>query len=280
MIIGGRNRISAEIARQTQLAEAVARSQVEISGGKRILSPSDDAPGYARVAQIRKTQANETVWAANADAATALASRADATLESVVTAATRAVELMTLARTGTVSAESRETYGIELAGLAEEIRTLMAETDPRGQAVFPTTTPLAIPVGIGLELSATLQRDRVFGTGATDLATIIDEAVAALAIADDATRDTATADVMTRLQAASDTAIDARSEQGARMSLIESVKSRLASSGLALEEERSAIEDTDVSEVVARMNAQQLTLEAAQAAFVRINRQTLFDLLG
>ena len=51
-------------------------------------------------------------------------------------------------------------------------------------------------------------------------------------------------------------------------------------SGLALKSERSNIEDTDVTEATPRMNAAILTLEAAQASFVRINRQTLFDLLG
>ncbi|RJF93244.1 flagellin [Sphingomonas cavernae] len=280
MIIGGRNRISAEIARHTRLAEAIARSQIEISGGKRILSPSDDPAGYARVGQIQRSQSNEAVWGANADAASALAARADTALDSVVAAATRAVELITLARTGTVNAEDRQAYAIELAGLAADIRAQMAQTDPRGQPVFPVTAPLAIPVGKGLELSGTLQLDRVFGTGATDLATIMEDAAAALAIADDVTRNAATGTALTRLQNASGRAIDARSEQGARMTLIDSARERLANSKLALSEERLGIEATDVSETVARMNAQQLTLEAAQAAFVRINRKTLFDLLG
>lgn len=280
MIIGGRNRISAEIARQTRLAEAIARSQVEISGQKRILAPSDDPAGYARVGQIQRSQSNEAVWAANADAAAALAARADSALDSVVTAATRAVELITLARTGTVNAEDRQAYAIELQGLAADIRAQMAQTDPRGQAVFPLTAPLAIPVGKSLELSGTLQLDRVFGTGATDLATIMDDAAAALAIVDDATRNAATATALTRLQDATGRAIDARSEQGARMTLIDSALERLTNSKLALSEERLGIEATDIPETVARMNAQMLTLEAAQAAFARINRKTLFDLLG
>lgn len=280
MIIGGRNRISAEIARQTRLAERISRAQVEISGGKRILSPSDDPAGAARVGQIRRSEQNELVWAANADAAAALATRADSTLGTVVTAAARALELMTLARSATANAAARQAYAIELSGIAEDIRSLMAQTDPRGQRVFPTGDPLSIPVGPALELKATLSSDRVFGAGADDFAGVLDDAAAALAIADDASRATATGLTLDRLQAASSRAIDARSEQGGRMALIESVRDRLSGSRLALEEERSTIESTDLSETVARMNADMLTLEAAQASFVRLNRKTLFDLLG
>jgi flagellar hook-associated protein 3 FlgL len=40
------------------------------------------------------------------------------------------------------------------------------------------------------------------------------------------------------------------------------------------------LEDTDLTAAIARLNAQQLTLDAAQAAFARINRRSLFDLLG
>lgn len=280
MIIGGRNRISAEIARQTRLAEAVARAQIEISGGKRILAPSDDAAGYSRIGQIRQSQQNELVWEANAKTAESIATRADTTLGSIVTAGARAVELMTLARTATVSAEARKAYAIELTGIAENIRNFMAQTDPRGQRVFPTTDPLSIPVGDGIQVGATIRADRVFGTGADDFATILDDAAASLAIVDDATREAATGAALTKLQAASGRAIDARAEQGARMSLIDSALDRLTASKLGLEEERSAIESTNVPETVARMNAHILTLEAAQASFVRINRKTLFDLLG
>jgi flagellar hook-associated protein 3 FlgL len=44
--------------------------------------------------------------------------------------------------------------------------------------------------------------------------------------------------------------------------------------------ERSELESTDISEAIALLNAQTLTLDAAQAAFARINRRTLLDLLS
>jgi flagellar hook-associated protein 3 FlgL len=71
-----------------------------------------------------------------------------------------------------------------------------------------------------------------------------------------------------------------RGEHGVRAARIDAVRERLEAGSLQIEEERSGLEDTDISRVVAQINAKQLTLEAAQAAFARINRNTLFDLLG
>src|SRR3546814_15597640 len=48
----------------------------------------------------------------------------------------------------------------------------------------------------------------------------------------------------------------------------------LAVRGITLKDERSVVEDTDLSVAIAQLNAQELTLSAAQAAFAKINRQT------
>ena len=45
-------------------------------------------------------------------------------------------------------------------------------------------------------------------------------------------------------------------------------------------ERRSGLEDTDLTETIARIQSKLLSLEAAQAAFARINRQSLFDLIS
>lgn len=280
MIVGHRHRLNAEINRQGRLAEEIARAQMEISGKVKILAPSDDPAGAARVGQIKRSQSNEAIWLANAEAASALADRADTSLDSLVALGTRAIELMTAGRSGTVSAESREAYALELEGIAESIRAIQTQIDPRGQRVFPTNDPLEIPVGPSLTISATLPNDAVFGVGTDDFATILDEAAASLRIADQATREATTATSLTRVSAASSRAIDAQSAQGSRMSLIDSIKDRFAESKLTLESERSDIEDTDITEAVAKLNAQLLALEASQASFVRINKQSLFSLLG
>ena len=71
----------------------------------------------------------------------------------------------------------------------------------------------------------------------------------------------------------------ARGAQGALGSRIDALTERQANSGLQLEEERSSLESTDVTAAIAKLQSQQLTLQAAQAVFARVNASTLFDIL-
>ena len=48
---------------------------------------------------------------------------------------------------------------------------------------------------------------------------------------------------------------------------------------MQLEEQRSGLESTDITEAVARLGAKDLSLKAAQAVFARINQTSLFDIL-
>jgi len=279
MIIGSGNRLSAEIARQGRLSQDIARLQVEISGEKRILAPSDDPAGAARVAQIGRVQANEKAWAANADGAAALASRVETNLTTIGTAIDRAIELMTLARATTASAADRQTYAAEIAGIASDITELAGQSDSRGQSLFPSGEPLGIPVGKTATLQATLSHETVFGPAGADMVSVLNAAVTALG-SDDATVMAKTGEAMIAMQASRERLTDARGEHGARAALIDQVRDRFLASGLTLSEERSNIEDTDVTSAAPRLQAKLLTLEAAQAAFARIHKQTLFDLLG
>jgi flagellar hook-associated protein 3 FlgL len=54
---------------------------------------------------------------------------------------------------------------------------------------------------------------------------------------------------------------------------------RLTDRQLQLAESRSVLEDTDLTEAIANVQAKLTTLQAAQGAFSRIAQQTLFDLI-
>ena len=54
---------------------------------------------------------------------------------------------------------------------------------------------------------------------------------------------------------------------------------RFEATKLQLTEERSVLEDTDLHAAIAKLQSQQLTLDAAQAVFARVNQSTLFDVL-
>lgn len=278
MISGTRYQLNLTIARQSSLAGEIARGQTEIAAGKRILAPSDDPIGSARVAEIGRTQADETVWSRNVETAAALAARSDTTLTSVATGVDRAKELMLTAASGTMSADNRATIATELRGIADELATLRTTLDPRGEPLFRTSGALEIPVGPGERVVAVGTRASIFDAP-VDLVATIRAAAAAAVEPDPALRSAGTTSSLAALDAAAQQVATARAEQGVQADRLDKIRDRLASSGLQLEEQKSGLESVDVTDVIARIQSKQLNLQAAQAIFAKVNQNSLFDLI-
>lgn len=284
MITGTRYRLTMEINRQQALRRDIERAQIEISTTKRIQAPSDDPVGAARVSDIARTQAKEAAFKRNLDLAFAISARADEVLKSAAAGLTRANELMISGANGTMSAENRATIAIELRAIAEELAALKDSKDARGEPLFPASVSLQFPVADGISITAVSTRAAVFETVATasgprDVAAIVAAAADALVEPDAATRATAILASRAELQVADRHVAAARGEQGARGNRIDNLIESLANTGRQLAEERSAVEGAHVPEIVARLQARELTLDAAQAVFARVNQNTLFDIL-
>ena len=284
MISGTRYRLDQEINRQLALSRDVAKAQTQLSTQKRIQSPSEDPVAAARISSIGRAQANDAVWKSNLDLAASLADRADTALKAAGTAFDRVTELMTQGATGTLSDQDRATIALELRSIADELTTLKDSKDSRGNALFMSGYSLRIPVQSGVQVIAVGTREEVFESVATaggpkDLAAIVSDAAAALETADPTARAAAVATSVDEVKAAVGHVAAQRGEQGALANRVDALLERQADSGLQMEEERSGLEDTDIQAVVARLSSQQLSLQAAQAVFARVNENTLFDLL-
>jgi flagellar hook-associated protein 3 FlgL len=279
MINGTRFRIDTDIARQAGLAARIARGQSDIATGKRLVAPSDDPAANARIAVLRRQDSDATIWAANADSAASVAARADSALSAVGFLLVRARELVTSASSDTLNDADRAGIATELAGLADEIDGLSSETDAGGARIFPVGAALQVPVGGGLTLAATTSYADAFtavtGDGPVGIATILRNAGAALTTGT-AARASALADVTS----ASDHISAVGGEQGTRAARIDGARDRLITVKTSGTEERQALEATDVTGTIARLQGDQLALDAAQALFAKVNRRTLFDLLG
>jgi flagellar hook-associated protein 3 FlgL len=279
-MIGTNYRLTMETNRQAALSRDIARLQTEISTTKRIQAPSDDPVAAARVSEIGRTQANQASWKANLDLANALAAGAETTLEATANAITRAHELLVAGANGTLSATNRAAMALELRSIAAEITTLKDARDARGNRLFMSGWALQIPVAAGLAVTAVGTLEDVFeqvptAGGPRDLAAIAAEAATALESGNQA----AIAVSIGEAVAGVDHIAGIRGQQGARGNRLDQLVERYAASKLQLTEERSALEDTDVSAAIAKVQAQQLTLQAAQAVFARVNQSTLFDIL-
>jgi flagellar hook-associated protein 3 FlgL len=284
MISGTRYRLDQEINRQLSLSRDIAKAQTQLSTQKRLQSPSEDPVAATRISSIGRAQANEAAWKSNLNLAAALAERADTALKAVGGAFDRATELMTQGATGTLSDQDRATIALELRAIANELSALKDSKDSRGNALFMSGYSLRIPVQSGVQVIAVGTREDVCESVATaggpkDLAAIVADAATALEIAAPAAREAAVAVSMDEVAAAVGHVASQHGEQGALANRVDQLLERQADTNLQLTEERSGLEDTDIRAVIARLSSQQLSLQAAQAVFARVNESTLFDIL-
>lgn len=269
------NRMTREIARQQSLAEQLERTQIQISGGKKLLRMSDDPVAARRIATIGTTQASMTAWSANLNAASALVSQADGIMKSVSDLMTRARELTLAAVGDNANPADRAAIAAELGTIADEIDALAATRDSNGEPVFASGAARVMRFDASLSFAPVQSAADVFVFGGNSLSTGIRDAAAAVTSNDKAAMNMS----LGTLEGAISHVADEHARIGLAGGRLDRLADGLAARGIALKDERSAVEDTDLAVAIAELNAQELTLNAAQAAFAKINRQTLFDLL-
>ncbi len=281
MISGTRYQLRLETNRQLRLAGEIARAQAEISTGKKILAPSDDPGAAARISDIGRSQANQKTWRANLDKAMATYAQADGVLKSLGATFTRAAELMVQGASRTLSSVDRNAISLELESLSQHVASLRDTRDSRGELVFPLGAPIRIPVAANLELTAVADRTAIFDNvttpyGTSNLAKILNDAALAMRGGEPAPINA----LLNEVNAAVRHVAAAHADHGSRGNRIEDMIEQSESVKIVMADERKGLESADIAEVIARLQAKELSLEAAQAAFARIHRSNLFDLIG
>lgn len=270
------NRMTREIARQQKLADQIERTQIQISGGKKLLRMSDDPVAARRIATIGTSQASMKAWSANVNTADALVAQADAVMKSASGLMTRARELTLAAASDTANPADRATIAAELGAIADELDALVATRDSNGEPVFATGPARVMRFDTDISFAPVPSAADVFVVGGNSLATGIRDAAAAVTAGNRAAMGTS----ITTLATAIGHVADQHATLGLSGGRLERIGDGLAVRGITLKDERSSVEDTDLSIAIAELNAHDLTLSAAQAAFAKINRQTLFDILN
>lgn len=306
MIGATRYQASLEIQRQSSLAAEISKLQTSISTNQRMTAASDDPAAAARVSDIRQIQSNNATWLKNITTGAGIAATADTALSTLSTTIQRAKELIISGANDTNANVDRTQIAAELRSIADEITTLSNSKDPNGQPLFPTGSPLLIPIANGQSIAATASAKDIFGSvttehGTRSIADVINFAASALEAGPDdkipytdANGETTDANgdplTMTRaealtfsvssINAADDHVGTARTEQGLRAQRFDDAKSLIDSGNDDLKIERSSLEDTDTTAAVTSFQAKQLALQAAQTMFAQTHKSTLFDLLG
>lgn len=269
--------LNAEILRQQNLARDIATEQTKISTGKKINQPADNPQDWVQISQIGRQQSINDAWASNATFANARAAAAASSLGDINALMSKVTELLVQSTSTSQDSPGREAVAQSIEGIKQSIKDLLNQTDYQGTPVFDDTNTVNIPVGTGLAVDAVATRqsvsDNVIGTQSLD--DILQAAIDAVRNSDE----TALKQSLTDSRKALDHVIVAQSIQGVRQQRIDDIAERINNKKLDLTERRSGLEDTDVGEVITKLQSKLTTLEASQAAFARIGRQSLFDLL-
>ncbi|MCH4150415.1 MAG: flagellin [Sphingobium sp.] len=270
-----------EIRRQQLLAQSISTDQAAVSSGKRITLSSQDPQAWVQISDIGRAQAQNASWSDNISYAEGRSQKAEGNLGELNTLFSRARALMVSASTSTMDAAGKAAVLAELSGIRASVSDLLNEKDYQGVPVFDDTNPTMVPVSRGLTLEAVGTRQSI-ESGITVNSTprtlddILLEAYNAVSSGTQVALDAS----LTSTEAGLDHVILQQSIQGIRSDRLDTAKSQNTSIRLDLKERRSGLEDTDLTETIARIQAKLLSLEAAQAAFARINRQSLFDLIS
>lgn len=281
-MVGITNKIMlAEIRRQQQLSQNIVDGQTAISTGVTLNKPSNDALAWVQLSDVGRAQAQQSAWQTNISYGKTRAANAEANLDEVNNLLTRAQELVSSSRNGSVNDTSRVAIYEEMSTIRATISELLNQTDYQGVSVFDDQQSVLVPVSRGLNLAVVATRQEVsegIDVNGTPMSIddMLGQSIAALQSGDD----DAVAASLDAMKIGQNHITVELARQGVRSNRLDVVGDRLTDIDLDLTERRSALESTDLTEVISNVKAQLMQLEAAQSAFARINQRTLFDLIS
>lgn len=278
------------------LTAAADQLQAQISTGKKVLAPSDDAVGYRRLQGLTRDAGDDTAYGGNITIVSSGLSQADTALKSIGDELQRAKELAIKANSGTLSATDRGVIAGELDSIVQSLVELANAKDSRGAALFAkgdsravaanadgtftiaSDAPEAIPVSASSTAAPGEAASRLFvdSSGGNILADIASLAVALRGGGDATTAATAAGDA---IDAAIGEVAGVQGALGARAQRVDLETARLADVATDREATRSAIEDTDLTQAVTDLQKTMTILSAAQASFTKLSSLSLFDYL-
>lgn len=280
-MVGITNKIlMAEIRRQQQLSQSIVEGQTAISTGITLTKPSDNALAWVQVSDIGRAQAQQAAWQSNISFGTSRAANAESNLTEINNLMTRAQELLTSARNGTLNATGRTAIVEEMKTIRTTIDSLLTQKDYQGTPVFDDGQSVLVPVSRGLNLSVAGTRQEVSeGIDVNGTPMSIDDMFAQSITALQTGTDSDIADALVAIKAGQNHIVVEQAKQGVRGDRLDVIGARLTNVDMDLTERRSTLESTDLTKVISSVSAKLLQLNAAQSAFARINQQTLFDLI-
>jgi flagellar hook-associated protein 3 FlgL len=292
------------VTRITDLQSSLAKTQQQLSTGRRILTPADDPVAAARALDVGQSIAINTQFSDNRASAVAVLNQVEGTLVSVSDIVEALKALVINAGNPTFDDQQRAYIAIEARGAFDDLLALANTKDGGGNYLFagfqtatqPFTTTATGAVYNGDQGERLIQVESsqqmpVSATGQSvfqgrgqdifktlkDLVTLLESPVGSPAAI--AALNAGLSTAHGEIDKALDNVLTVRASVGSRLKQLDA----LDNSGQVLDqqyqESLGALQDVDYARAVTELSKQRLTLEAAQASFVKLTGLSLFNFL-
>ena len=276
----------------SNLNESSDRALREISSGKKLISIRDSPSGSARLISISDLESKIDQYTANAADGSFFLQAADSALNEVNNLITSIYTRGSQAGTEIINEEERAVLAQEVRSLRDQILSL-ANSQVRGRYIFAGTLVTDVPFTISGDTAHYEGNDDV-NSVIVDKGTEIEQGVSGSEVFDSifttieellvAMDDNNIADIQDVLGQFSDLLSglgQVRAKIGTNIGNLENIQSNLEMSKISLTEQRSRIEDADLSASIVELNRIQTSLDAAiSAGGTLLGKRNLFDIIG
>jgi len=280
------------------------QTQMQLSTGKKILTPSDDPAAAARIIDLNQSIKQTEQYQSNIDTARQRLDLQDGVLKSAVDVLARIKELGVQGLNDTNSPTDRAAIATEMTSLNEHLVGLANTKNSNGEYLFSgfksTTQPFSkntvtggyTYAGDSNQRSIQISESRqiadgdpginVFGTPTNSLSvagsnTNIFEAIDRFSA--DLKSGAPNAASLDDFSSALDKTLTVQASLGARLNALDNQQSDNTDTVLNMKTVLSATEDLDYAEAISKFNLQTVSLQAAQQAFTQVKKLSLFNYL-
>lgn len=290
-----------------QQQSELGKTQLQITTGKRIQSPSDDPVSAVKVLDLQRQINLSQQYLDNADKAENKLSVSEGLMTSSSDLIQRIRELAVQGLSDTNSAENRKAIASEINQLNQALLGIANSTDVNGEyvfsgyetdsAAFGTTTPFSylptspgagdgqrsIRVGEGYSVEINEPGNKVFVAshdvnGSQTIFETIDDFVNDLN-ANTVGTASANGDILANLDNGLDAVLAARTRVGTRINAVDQQRDVNEGIKFSMDKMLSQVEDLDYAEAISRLSLQKTGLEAAQQTFIKVQGLSLFNYL-
>lgn len=124
------------VSAMNQQQASLLHTQMEVSSGKRIMTPADDPAGAAQAIEVSQSDATNTQFTTNRNAAKASLSLSEGVLQSVTTLIQNIQTTAVSAGNGTLNNTDRQTMATSLQGQLDQLIGLANSKDGSGNYLF------------------------------------------------------------------------------------------------------------------------------------------------